>query len=175
MFAPAVPDMMKEFRDDSSAMASLVVSVYVVGFALGPLVFAPLSEIYGRLYVYHVSNVLFLVFTAGCALSTQTGMFVAFRLLAGCVGATPMVLGGGSIADIIPPERRGTAMTLWGAGQLFGPARAPIAMQILHRQNPCPCADHRPCNLGNWACWRRFSKRGGWMEVDLLGHSDIGE
>ncbi|KAK6209988.1 major facilitator superfamily protein [Colletotrichum tabaci] len=122
MFAPAVPDMMKEFRDDSSAMASLVVSVYVVGFALGPLVFAPLSEIYGRLYVYHVSNVLFLVFTAGCALSTQTGMFVAFRLLAGCVGATPMVLGGGSIADIIPPERRGTAMTLWGAGQLFGPA-----------------------------------------------------
>ncbi|CCF41939.1 membrane transporter [Colletotrichum higginsianum] len=107
MFAPAVPDMMKEFRDDSSAMASLVVSVYVVGFALGPLVFAPLSEIYGRLYVYHVCNVLFLVFTAGCALSTQTGMFVAFRLLAGCVGATPMVLGGGSIADIIPPSGEG--------------------------------------------------------------------
>lgn len=121
MFTPAVPDMMKEFRDDSSAMASLVVSVYVVGFALGPLVLAPLSETYGRLIIYHVSNVLFLAFTAGCALSTQTAMFVAFRLLAGCVGATPMVLGGGSIADIIPPERRGAAMTIWGTGQLFGP------------------------------------------------------
>jgi MFS family permease len=121
MFTPAVSDMMQEFRDDSSAMASLVVSVYVIGFALGPLVFAPLSETYGRLVIYHVSNVLFLAFTAGCALSTQTGMFVAFRLLAGCVGATPMVLGGGSIADIIPPERRGAAMTIWGTGQLFGP------------------------------------------------------
>jgi MFS family permease len=121
MFTPAVPDMMQEFRDDSSAMASLVVSVYVIGFALGPLVFAPLSETYGRLVIYHVSNVLFLAFTAGCAMSTQTGMFVAFRLLAGCVGATPMVLGGGSIADIIPPERRGAAMTIWGTGQLFGP------------------------------------------------------
>ncbi|KZL69403.1 major facilitator superfamily protein [Colletotrichum tofieldiae] len=132
MFAPAVPDMMKEFRDDSSAMASLVVSVYVVGFALGPLICAPLSELYGRLYVYHVSNGLFLVFTVGCALSTQTGMFVAFRLLAGCVGATPMVLGGGSIADIIPPERRGAAMTLWGVGQLFGPVIGPVGGGFLN-------------------------------------------
>lgn len=121
MFTPAVPDMMADFHEGSSAMATLVVSVYVVGFALGPLVMAPLSETYGRLIVYHVSNVLFLAFTVGCALSTQAGMFIAFRLLAGCVGATPMVLGGASIADIIPPERRGVAMTLWGSGQLFGP------------------------------------------------------
>lgn len=112
---------MDEFHDGRSSMASLVVSVYVVGFALGPLVLAPLSEMYGRLIVYHISNFLFLAFTAGCALSTQTGMFVAFRLLAGCVGATPMVLGGGSIADIIPPDRRGLAMTIWGTGQLLGP------------------------------------------------------
>ncbi|KXJ91756.1 major facilitator superfamily domain-containing protein [Microdochium bolleyi] len=67
-------------------MASLVVSIYVVGFALGPLVFAPLSEVYGRLYIYHhISNILFLIFTVSCALSTQTAMFVTFRLLAGCV------------------------------------------------------------------------------------------
>lgn len=103
MFTPSVPGMMKEFRNDSFAMASLVVSVYVIGFALGPLVFAPRSETYDRLIIYHVSNVLFLAFTAGCVLSTCTGMFVAFRMLAGCVEATPMVLGGGSIADIIPP------------------------------------------------------------------------
>ncbi|KAL2015071.1 hypothetical protein VTK56DRAFT_6406 [Thermocarpiscus australiensis] len=132
MLTPAVPDMMTEFRDDSSAMASLVVSVYVIGFALGPLVFAPLSETYGRLIVYHVSNVLFLAFTAGCALSRQTGMFVAFRLLAGCVGATPMVLGGGSIGDIIPPERRGAAMTIWGTGQVFGPVIGPVAGGFLN-------------------------------------------
>lgn len=124
MFAPAVPDMMASFDDDSSAMASLVVSIYVVGFALGPLLLAPLSEIYGRLPVYHASNLLFLAFTVGCALSTRAGMFVAFRLLAGCVGGTPLVLGGGSIADMIPPEKRGLAMTLWGVGQLFGPVGA---------------------------------------------------
>ncbi|KAL5329826.1 hypothetical protein ACEPPN_003345 [Leptodophora sp. 'Broadleaf-Isolate-01'] len=132
MFAPAVPDMMKDFQTDSPAMASLVVSVYVIGFALGPLLFAPLSEIYGRLFVYHISNILFLAFTVGCALSTQTGMFVAFRLLAGCVGATPLVLGGASIADIIPPEQRGAAMTLWGAGQLFGPVIGPVGGGFLN-------------------------------------------
>ncbi|KAH6853199.1 major facilitator superfamily domain-containing protein [Chaetomium sp. MPI-CAGE-AT-0009] len=132
MLTPAVPDMMKGFQDDSSAMASLVVSVYVIGFALGPLVFGPLSETYGRLAIYHISNVLFLGFTVGCALSTQTGMFVASRVLAGCVGATPMVLGGGSIADIIPPEQRGAAMTVWGTGQLFGPVIGPIAGGFLN-------------------------------------------
>ncbi|KAI1342749.1 MFS general substrate transporter [Xylariaceae sp. FL0016] len=125
--APAVPDMMDDFHDDSSAMASLVVSAYVVGFALGPLVTAPLSEAYGRLIIYHVSSVLFLAFTVGCALSTSSGMFVAFRLLAGCAGATPMVLGGGTIADLIPSERRGAAMTIWGGGQLFGPVIGPVA------------------------------------------------
>ncbi|RYP35284.1 hypothetical protein DL767_003872 [Monosporascus sp. MG133] len=130
--APAVPDMMAEFHDESSAMASLVVSAYVVGFALGPLFFAPLSETYGRLVIYHVSSLLFLAFTVGCALSTGSGIFVAFRLLAGCAGATPMVLGGGTISDIIPTERRGAAMTLWGCGQLFGPVVGPIAGGFLN-------------------------------------------
>ena len=37
-----------------------------------------------------------------------------------CRGFTPIVLGGAPIADIIPPKRRGAAMTLWGDGQLFG-------------------------------------------------------
>ena len=60
MFAPGVPDLMVEFNSRSSELASFCVSVYVLGFAAGPMVFAPLSELYGRLIVYHCCNVGFI-------------------------------------------------------------------------------------------------------------------
>jgi MFS family permease len=60
MFAPGVPELMREFGNSSSTLGSFVVSVYVLGFAAGPMVFAPLSELYGRLPVYHATNVCFL-------------------------------------------------------------------------------------------------------------------
>jgi MFS family permease len=67
MFAPAVPDLMADFHNDSDELASFVISVCLLGFALGPLAFAPLSEVHGRLVIHHLSNVLFLAFTVGCA------------------------------------------------------------------------------------------------------------
>lgn len=60
MFAPGVPDLMVEFQSKSSELGSFCVSVYVLGFAAGPLLFAPLSEIYGRLIVYHCCNIGFI-------------------------------------------------------------------------------------------------------------------
>jgi hypothetical protein len=51
MFAPGVPLLMEEFHSDNELLAGFVVSVYVLGFAVGPLFLAPLSEMYGRLPV----------------------------------------------------------------------------------------------------------------------------
>ena len=121
MLAPAVPDVMKSLHSDNAELQSFVVSIYVIGFVVGPLVVAPLSELFGRAIVYHVSNVVFLGATIGCALSTNVGMFLAFRLLCGCAGAAPLALGGGSISDIMEPERMGTAMAVWGLGSLVPP------------------------------------------------------
>jgi MFS family permease len=58
MFAPGLEQVMREFRSTNSSLASFVVSVYILGYAVGPLFMAPLSELYGRLPVYHVSNAL---------------------------------------------------------------------------------------------------------------------
>ncbi|KAB8257988.1 MFS general substrate transporter [Aspergillus pseudonomiae] len=127
MLAPAVPDVMKSLHSDNAELQSFVVSIYVIGFVVGPLVVAPLSELFGRAIVYHVSNVVFLGATIGCALSTNVGMFLAFRLLCGCAGAAPLALGGGSISDIMEPERMGTAMAVWGLGSLVPPVFSPIA------------------------------------------------
>ncbi|KAL2132749.1 hypothetical protein VTI74DRAFT_3404 [Chaetomium olivicolor] len=127
MLAPAVPDVMVSLGSDDSSLASFVVSVYVIGFAVGPLLAAPVSELYGRAIVYHLSNVLLLGCTVGCALSVNVGMFIAFRFLSGLVGVAPLSLGGSSIGDVMPPESVAKAMAIWGLGSLVGPIFAPIA------------------------------------------------
>ncbi|KAJ5160145.1 uncharacterized protein N7482_007149 [Penicillium canariense] len=127
MLAPAVQDVMRSLGSDSSELDSFVVSIYVIGFAVGPLVVAPMSELYGRAIVYHVTNVIFLGVTIGCALSRNVGMFLAFRFVSGCAGVTPLALGGGTIGDLMPPEQMGTAMAVWGLGSLVAPVFSPIA------------------------------------------------
>lgn len=52
---------------------------------------------------------------------------MVFRFLAGCVGAAPVAIGGGVIADLIQRERRGKAMGIFTAGSLAGPVVGPIA------------------------------------------------
>ncbi|OTA59264.1 MFS general substrate transporter [Hypoxylon sp. EC38] len=127
MFAPGIPGIMVEFHERSSTVATFLVSVYILGFAFGPLLIAPLSEILGRRPLYIVGNILFVCFTVGAALSKSIGMLMAFRLLMGLSGAVPVTIGSGSIADIMPVEKRGRAMSAWALGPLLGPCIGPIA------------------------------------------------
>ena len=126
MFAPAVPQMMNEFGESSVVMSSFVVSVYIIGYAFGPLVIAPMSELYGRLWVYHINSFLFIIFTMACGLSTNLGMICAFRFLAGVAGSCPITVGSGSIADTFPQDQRGKVMSIWTFPILFGPSIGPV-------------------------------------------------
>ncbi|KAH9862034.1 hypothetical protein IAQ61_010236 [Plenodomus lingam] len=125
-FAPGVPEIMAEFHSTSRLLASFMVSVFVLGFAVGPLLIAPLSEMYGRLPMYHACNLLFVIFTVAAAVSNSMAQFIIFRFLMGCWGGGPMVLGGGTIADLIPHRHRGTAMGIWMMGVTIGPCVGPI-------------------------------------------------
>jgi multidrug resistance protein len=127
MFAPGVPQLMADFHCTSNLLATFVVSVFVLGFAFGPLILAPMSETYGRSPIYHTCNVLFVVFTVLCAVAKNMGMMIAFRFLAGFAGVAVITCGSGSIADLMPREKRGGAMALWSLGPLLGPIVGPIA------------------------------------------------
>ncbi|KAI5927664.1 major facilitator superfamily domain-containing protein [Camillea tinctor] len=131
MLAPGVPLVLAEFKTTNNQLATFVVSSFVLGFAAGPLLIAPLSELYGRARVYHTTNVLFVFFTIGCALSSSMGMLIAFRFMAGFAGVAVITCGSGSIVDIIPTEQRGRAMALWSVGPLLGPVIGPICAGFL--------------------------------------------
>ena len=126
-FAPGVPQLMEEFGSDSSLLSGFVVSVYVLGFAVGPLVIAPMSEMFGRLPLYHICGTLFAIWTIACALARTLDELIVFRFFAGCFGAAPLALGGGTIADLASAEWRATAMAIWTLGPTIGPVIGPVA------------------------------------------------
>ncbi|KAL1980636.1 hypothetical protein VTN96DRAFT_3887 [Rasamsonia emersonii] len=127
MFALGVPEVMRDFGSSSDVLASFVVSVFVLGFAFGPLIIAPLSEYGGRVVVYNTCNVLFLVFTILNAVAKNMAMLIVFRFLAGFAGVAAITCGSGTIADLMPAQKRGMAMSLWSLGPLFGPIIGPVA------------------------------------------------
>ncbi|CAG8885946.1 unnamed protein product [Penicillium egyptiacum] len=126
MVAPAMDDVARDLEITNMTLSTLAVSIYLLEFALGPLVISSLSEMYGRLIVYHTCNSIFVIFVIACALSHTPAQFLVFRFISGCAGAAPLSLGGGTIADIIPIEKRGAGAALFGLGPLLGPVLGPV-------------------------------------------------
>ena len=132
ILAPSIPQFLNEFdAPDSLMLGAFAVSIYTLGFAIGPLLLSPLSELYGRLTIYHSCGVLYIVFTVACALATDLNMLIGFRFLAGCAGSAPLTIGGGSIADMMVPEKRGAAISIQAFGGIIGPAMGPVAGAFL--------------------------------------------
>jgi multidrug resistance protein len=126
IFAPGIPFVNADFHNTSQLLGSFAVSVYVLGFAVGPLVLSPLSEIYGRCIILNASNVFFCAFTLGCALAPNLGGLIAMRFLAGFGGSACLTIGTGVIADLFVPAQRGKAVAIYSMGVLFGPILGPI-------------------------------------------------
>ncbi|OAA53230.1 Major facilitator superfamily domain, general substrate transporter [Cordyceps fumosorosea ARSEF 2679] len=127
MFAPAVGYMAREFGETNETVTSLSVSIYLIGYTVGPLLLAPLSEIYGRRVVLSAGNWFFVVWQIGCALARNTETLIVCRLLAGIGGSACLTLGAGVIADLFGVQQRGRATALWAMGPLIGPVAGPIA------------------------------------------------
>jgi len=126
IIAPATPQIMLHFDSTNYNLAVLVVSINVLGYAIGPLFLSPLSEIYGRAPIYHTTNVLFVVTAVACALAPSLGTLITFRLLNGVAASVPASVGGGTIADIFAPSDRGKATSVYGLGVIVGVSSLPL-------------------------------------------------
>ncbi|KAI9658975.1 MAG: hypothetical protein M1821_001935 [Bathelium mastoideum] len=126
IISPATADVMKTFHSTNETLGAFVTSVYLLGYTFGPLFLAPMSEIYGRAIIYNVCNFIFLIFSIACALANNLSALIVFRLLAGIAASCPMTLGPGTIADMVPLEKRGLAMAGYIMGPLVGPTFGPL-------------------------------------------------
>ena len=74
--------------------------MYLLGFAIGPMLLAPLSEYFGRNPVYIITIVLFAIIQIPTALATNIGGLLVLRFIAGFLGSPALATGGASIGDM---------------------------------------------------------------------------
>lgn len=125
IYTAGISDIEHDF-DISTTTAQLGVSLFVAGFAIGPLIWAPLSEIYGRQLIFFVTYGAFTIFCAASAASATFVQLVVFRFLAGAFGSSPITNAAALIADIFDASDRGMAMSLFSMGPFMGPVLGPI-------------------------------------------------
>lgn len=118
--------LIEEKYNVSLEVAILTCSIMVCGFAVGPLLWSPLSEIIGRRPVYIISMTLYVIFNIPCALSPNIGGVLVCRFLCGVFSSSGLSLAGGTIADIWGIEDRGMAIAFFAAAPYCGPVVGPI-------------------------------------------------
>lgn len=106
--------------------AILSCSLMVIGFSLGPLIWSPVSDLYGRRVAYFVSMGLYVIFNIPCALAPNLGSLLACRFLCGVWSSSGLCLVGGSIADMFPSETRGKAIAFFAFAPYVGPVIGPL-------------------------------------------------
>ncbi|KAH8727552.1 major facilitator superfamily domain-containing protein [Phaeosphaeriaceae sp. PMI808] len=124
-FSGGIQKVMTEFHV-SQEIVTLGVSLFVLGFALGPLLWAPFSELYGRQIVFVGTYVAFVAFNAGAAGAPNIWGLLILRFFAAAFGSSPLTNAGGVIADLFNANERGLAMSIFSAAPFMGPVLGPI-------------------------------------------------
>ncbi|CZR69647.1 related to fluconazole resistance protein (FLU1) [Phialocephala subalpina] len=123
----AIPIISKTFNLTSSYTEVLPISMYLVGYVLGPLLFGPLSESFGRKVIMMSTFFTFTIFTMACALAPNFPALLVFRVFTGVSASSPISVIGGVYADIYnDPVTRGRAMAVFMGGTCIGPLIAPL-------------------------------------------------
>lgn len=117
---------MEVYFHKSSEVLILGLTVYVLGFAIGPLLWAPLSELYGRRIIFIATYAPFVVFQVGCALATNIETLIICRWFAGFFGSSPITNAGAVISDTFPASTRALALSLYALAPFAGPVLGPI-------------------------------------------------
>lgn len=122
-----IPALQEVFHVPDGSQTILPATTYLVGFVLGPLVFAPLSEQYGRRFILVSTLCLYTIFTMATALAPNWAAFLVFRIFAGIFASPPLSVTGGSIADVYDNKmERGQANAMWSTATLVGPLAGPV-------------------------------------------------
>jgi multidrug resistance protein len=124
-YAGAISGILSDL-DVGEEVATLGVSLFVLGFAVGPLLFAPLSELIGRQIVFIITFLSLSAFCAGAAGSQNIWTLIILRFFAGSFGSSPLTNAGGVIADIFPADQRGLATSLFAGAPFLGPTLGPV-------------------------------------------------
>jgi MFS family permease len=94
---PVLPTIAQEFGILAGFKEQLIMSIFLLGYAQGPFVLAPLSEVFGRAPVLQLANLFYLFFNTACGFAQNGNQMLAFRFLARLGGAAPQAVSRSSL------------------------------------------------------------------------------
>lgn len=115
----------------STEAAGLVVTLFLLGYCAGPLVFAPLSEFYGRRWIFYITFLLYFAFNFLCAFTPNFAGLLVGRFITGTMASCSLSNAPGVLADIWGPVERGNALALFSMMTFAGPALGPVISGFL--------------------------------------------
>lgn len=127
MITPSIPGLVEEFGV-SQTKGVLTLSVFILGYAVGPLFLGPPSDIpsIGRSTPYWLSMLSLVLFNIGAAKAQSYGTVIAMRLLAGMAGSPALATGGATLGDVWTDLALPKAISVWAIGAVCGPVLAPV-------------------------------------------------
>lgn len=108
-------------------VVTLGISLFNLGMATGPVLWGPLSELYGRQTVFVGSFLGVTIFNGGCTGSQNLAALLVLRYFTGIFASSPLTNAGSIIGDTFPQSQRGLAMSAFIVSPYLGPALGPIA------------------------------------------------
>jgi DHA1 family multidrug resistance protein-like MFS transporter len=121
----AIFSLADEF-DVSTEISTLVVSVFLIGYVFGPILWSGLSENHGRSNVYIGTTAAYILFSLGQPLARNIETVLVTRFFAGLFASASLTVPAGSIADVWEPVGRGRAVSIYSATVFVGPILGPI-------------------------------------------------
>ncbi|KAL4875903.1 major facilitator superfamily domain-containing protein [Aspergillus karnatakaensis] len=125
IFAPGVAGASSAFSV-GTVTGTLGTTLYVLGFAFGPLIWAPASELIGRRWPLTVGMLGGAIFTIASAVAKDIQTLIICRFFAGVFGASQLSVVPGVLSDIWNNKYRGIAIVLYSLSVFGGPFTAPF-------------------------------------------------
>jgi DHA1 family multidrug resistance protein-like MFS transporter len=127
IYTSSSEDVVRVFGVSITA-TSLGLSLYVLGYGIGPLIFSPLSELpsIGRSPIYCITMFLFVIVSIPLPMVNNLAGLLVLRFLQGFFGSPCLATGGATMQDLYSPLYLPFALSIWVTAAYCGPALGPL-------------------------------------------------
>ncbi|WEW55362.1 hypothetical protein PRK78_000792 [Emydomyces testavorans] len=124
-YTAGLAELAREFHT-SATVVTLGLTLYLLGLAVGSVLLAPLSEMYGRKPVAVISLLAFILLIIPCGIGDSMVEVLVVRFFGAIAGSAMISSAPGCVADIVDDDRRALALSIWSIGPLNGPVFGPL-------------------------------------------------
>ncbi|CAK7898518.1 multidrug resistance protein 1 [[Candida] anglica] len=127
IYTPGIDELMSDWGL-SRVMATLPLTLFVIGYGIGPMVLSPFSEnvTIGRTSIYIITLFIFFILQIPTALAPNIASLCVLRLIGGFFASAALATGGASVGDVLSLPYVPIGLAMWSIGTVCGPSLGPL-------------------------------------------------